>query len=82
MLRIGSILWRGKCPKHPGFDPRVESAETIRGACEKCLSLAEIHAHHTRMIALMRRFSPPKEGKNANKQTAADGGRQGSLFGD
>jgi hypothetical protein len=60
MLRIGSIRWRGKCPKHPLFDPYFEGRGAVAGSCERCALLADIEAHHRQMLALMRRFAPPK----------------------
>lgn len=61
MLKIGSVRWRGKCPRHPRFDPGLDGRAAIRGGCERCHLLAEIHEHHTRMVGMMRRFSPPRE---------------------
>jgi hypothetical protein len=67
MLRIGSIRWRGKCSKHPGFDPYFDGRGAIKAGCERCALLADIEAHHTQMLAMMRRFSPPKpEQRRAN----------------
>jgi len=60
MLKIGSIRWRGKCPRHPLFDPYAEGRGSIKGACAKCTALAEINESHQKMIALMRNFAPPQ----------------------
>jgi hypothetical protein len=60
MLRIGSIRWRGKCPKHPAFDPYFDGRASIKGGCERCGLLADIEAHHSQMLAMMRRFTPPR----------------------
>ena len=60
MLRIGSIRWRGKCPKHPAFDPYFGGRGAIKGGCERCALLADIEAHHSQMLAIMRRFTPPR----------------------
>lgn len=60
MLRIGSVRWRGKCHKHPAFDPYFDGRAGIKGGCERCSLLADIEARHTEMLALMRRFAPPK----------------------
>ncbi|MDE3198942.1 MAG: hypothetical protein KGN84_21515 [Acidobacteriota bacterium] len=59
MLRIGVVRWRGKCSKHPGFDPVIDGPEAVRGACEKCAALIEIHKCHQKMLGLMRGFAPP-----------------------
>jgi hypothetical protein len=60
MLKIGSIKWRGKCSRHPGFDPRLESPGAIKGGCDRCMLLMDIYSHHSRMLALMKRFAPPQ----------------------
>ena len=60
MLKLGSIRWRGKCPRHPGFDPYTDGRGAIRGNCEKCAILADIHEAHQRMLTMMRGFAPTK----------------------
>lgn len=64
MLKIGSIRWRGKCPRHPSFDPYVDGRGGIKGACAKCVALVEIHESHQKMISLMRNFAPPPSVRN------------------
>lgn len=78
MLKLGSVRWRGKCSKHPGFDPRSDGRGAIRGGCEKCEALADIHDLHVRMLALMRTFVPPAPPKK--RPEAPD--LQASLFGE
>lgn len=65
MLKIGVIRWRGKCSKHPRFDPVTDGPAAVRGACEKCSALLEIHTHHQKMLGLMRGFTPPPSKKSA-----------------
>jgi hypothetical protein len=60
MLKIGSIRWRGKCARHPSFDPYADGRGAIKGGCVKCTALMEIHESHQKMIALMRSFAPPQ----------------------
>jgi len=79
MLKIGSIRWRGKCPRHPRFDPYLDGRGAIKGGCERCTALADIHHHHAQMLALMRRFAPPQEGK---RRGGAVENLQASLFGE
>lgn len=79
MLKIGSIRWRGKCPRHPRFDPYLDGRGAIRGGCEKCTALVDIHNHHVQMLALMRRFNPPQQPK---KRQSAAADSQASLFGE
>ena len=79
MLKIGSVRWRGKCPRHPRFDPYLDGRAAIKGACEKCTALVDIHNHHVQMLALMRRFSPPQEAK---RRAASAENLQANLFGE
>jgi hypothetical protein len=79
MLKIGSVRWRGKCSKHPGYDPYIDGPGAIKGGCERCLALAEIHSHHSKMLAMMKRFAPqPSAKKRANDTLDL----QENLFGD
>jgi hypothetical protein len=77
MLKIGSIRWRGKCPRHPSFDPYADGRGAIKGACAKCTALVEIHESHQKMVALMRSFAPPQ---TVRKKIAVLDLRQTSLF--
>lgn len=78
MLKIGSVRWRGKCSRHPGFNP-VEGLGAVRGACPRCTALVEIYACHQRMISLMRGFAPPAVAK---KRKVHESEEQPSLFGE
>jgi hypothetical protein len=78
MLKIGVVRWRGKCSRHPAFDPYSDGPSGMKGNCPKCLALAEINDCHQRMLALMRGFVPHV----AKKKPADDfEERQASLFG-
>jgi hypothetical protein len=63
VLKIGVVRWRGKCSRHPRFDPFTDGAGAIKAGCEKCAALLEIHSCHQRMMTLMRNFTPPAERK-------------------
>ncbi|MDP9053515.1 MAG: hypothetical protein M3N93_04325 [Acidobacteriota bacterium] len=63
MLKIGTVRWRGKCPRHPQFDPYMDGRVAIKSGCEKCTALVDIHSHHVQMLALMRTFVPPSRPK-------------------
>jgi hypothetical protein len=78
MLRIGVVRWRGKCSRHPSFDPYADGPGAIKGGCTRCAALAEIHECHRRMISLMRTFAPPVVRK---KTEASRDDRQANLFG-
>ncbi len=63
MLKIGAVRWRGKCSRHPMFDPFEGGRGAVKGGCVRCLSLVEICESHQKMMALMRTFAPPPEKK-------------------
>jgi hypothetical protein len=71
MLKIGAVRWRGKCSRHPMFDPSEEGRGAVKGGCARCMSLVEICELHQRMLALMRTFAPPSQ-KRAKKNDFAD----------
>lgn len=78
MLKIGVVRWRGKCSRHPMFDPFADGPGAIKAGCERCTALLEIHASHQRMLMLMRGFAPPVSKKSAAQQALDDA--QESLF--
>ncbi|HYO81635.1 MAG TPA: hypothetical protein VES20_09555 [Bryobacteraceae bacterium] len=56
MVKLGSIRWKGRCSRHPGYAPEIDGLGGIRGGCKRCEMLLEIwHTHH-RLIRLMREF--------------------------
>jgi hypothetical protein len=57
----------------------MDGRGAIRGGCEKCSALADIHNHHVQMIALMRGFAPPQKPRRRPEKTPD---MQASLFGD
>jgi hypothetical protein len=77
MLKIGVVRWRGKCSKHPGFDPFADGPGAVKGGCERCAKLLEIHNCHQRMLALMRGFVPAE--KRPRAETPLDDA-QATLF--
>jgi hypothetical protein len=78
MLKIGVVRWRGKCSRHPSFDPCFDGPGAIKGGCTRCAALVEIYDLHQRMVALMRGFTPPVV-KKKNADDFAE--RQIGLFG-
>jgi hypothetical protein len=79
MLKIGTVRWRGKCPRHPRFDPYMDGRAAIRGGCEKCTALCDIHTLHIQMLALMRGFTPPQSPRRRPEKMAD---LQENLFGE
>jgi hypothetical protein len=80
MLKIGSVKWRGKCSKHPGYDPADGGLGAIKGNCEKCNVLSEIYDHHQKILRLMRGFQPIAD-KRKPEALADLSDLQQSLFG-
>ena len=77
MLKIGTVRWRGKCMKHPRFDPATDGPGAIRGNCQRCNDLMVIHELHQKALRLMRTFRPVEDKKNTQK---ARDDRQMGLF--
>jgi hypothetical protein len=79
MLRIGTLRWKGRCARHPKYDPVGDGEGGIRGGCVRCMSLLEIHQQHRRLMSMMRDFGPVRARTNRSN---ADGAprRQPSLF--
>jgi hypothetical protein len=61
MLKIGTVKWRGKCPKHPDYNPMRDGLEAIERNCTRCHQLAEIFDLHQKTLRLMRTFQPIQE---------------------
>ncbi|MGH9665251.1 MAG: hypothetical protein ACRD9L_12580 [Bryobacteraceae bacterium] len=79
MLKIGTVKWQGKCPKHPMFDPESGGAGAIKGGCTRCQDLQKIFESHQRTLGLMRAYGP---GQQARRRPAEPiDSRQQDLFG-
>jgi hypothetical protein len=60
MLTIGTLRWKGRCSRHPHYDP-IDGEAAIKGACLRCYGLLEIYRQHRRLVELMRAFGPVRE---------------------
>lgn len=76
MLKIGTVKWRGRCPRHPMFDPEADGPGAIRGGCSRCQDLQAIFESHQNTLKLMRTFAPPPRQKRADPEPD----RQQDLF--
>ena len=56
MLKIGSVRWKGRCSKHPGYDPKLDGLGGIKGGCRRCDLLLEIYNCHSKLVRMMREF--------------------------
>jgi len=77
LLKLGSVRWRGKCSRHPRYNPAIDGMAGIRGNCPKCNQLLQIFTHHSEALRLMRTFAPIEEKPKAVVRGA---GAQQSLF--
>jgi hypothetical protein len=60
MLKLGTLRWKGKCSRHPAYDP-ADGEAAIRGGCARCYALLDIHVQHRRLIELIRAYGPIRE---------------------
>jgi hypothetical protein len=58
MLKIETVKWFGKCPRHPMFDPAADGIGAIKGGCTHCQNLQAIYESHQRTLQLMRTIAP------------------------
>jgi hypothetical protein len=57
----------------------MDGRGAIKGGCDKCTALVDIHSHQVQMLALMRSFAPPPKPKR-RPEKAPD--LQTNLFGE
>ncbi len=78
MVNLGTVRFKGRCAKHPLFDP-LNGPAAIRGECRKCQLLLEIHQAHTRLAELIRKARNESRPELVKRAAASDS-RQTSLF--
>jgi hypothetical protein len=71
MLKIGSVRWKGRCSRHPAYNPEIDGLGGIRGGCKRCEMLLDIYAHHSKLVRSIREFGTREEPKEV-KTSAAD----------
>ncbi len=77
MLKIGNVTWRGRCGKHPTYNPAEDGEGGIRGGCARCYALLSIQRQHTALVRALREFGPIAERKRKIVELAQ---LQTSLF--
>lgn len=80
MVKIGSIRWKGRCKKHPGYDPATDGLGGIRGGCRRCDLLLEIWTCHANLVRLMRQFGASYDEPRRAAASATTDSRQLSLL--
>jgi hypothetical protein len=78
MLKLGTLRWKGRCSRHPRYDPATDGEGGVRGGCTRCLRLLEIHEQHAKLVELMRGYGPMRE--RSRKMEKAAEARQRGLF--
>lgn len=56
MLKIGVVRWKGRCARHPRYDPAADGIGGIRGGCKRCELLLDIYTQHDKLLRLLREF--------------------------
>jgi phage FluMu protein Com len=78
MLKLGTISFAGKCPRHPRFNPEEEGAGAIRGGCPRCQALQDIYEAHAHLTSLIR--NAKNEARVQTRPTQFVDQRQTALF--
>ena len=78
MLKLGTIRWKGKCSKHPRYDPGDTGESGLVGGCARCLELLQIFQSHKKTLSLLRAFGPVRDLKPKSAEPTED--RQIPLF--
>jgi hypothetical protein len=82
-VKIRARKFDGRCAKHRSYNPPVDGAGAIRGACPRCTLLFEIWEASLKLNGLIRRFDPNHDDLQRPKPEApAVDPRQMSLIGD
>jgi hypothetical protein len=78
VLKIGSVRWKGRCSKHPAYNPELDGLGGIKGGCRRCEMLLDIYTHHAKLVRAMREFGTREEPKE--KAAAHSDDTQLSFF--
>lgn len=57
-MKIRARKFNGRCARHKAYNPPVDGAGAIRGACARCNLLFEIWQASLNLNQLIRRFDP------------------------
>lgn len=79
MVKLRTVRFKGRCDRHPGFDPH-DGRGGIRGGCKRCELLLEIHETHSRLTDLIRKARNEMDPVRPKAAAAAADDRQALLF--
>ena len=65
VLKIANVRWKGRCSKHPKYDPRLDGEGGVRGGCQRCYALLAIFRQHHDLMRAVREFGTTAERKRA-----------------
>ena len=82
-MKIRGRKFDGRCAKHKSYNPAIDGAGGIRGACGRCSLLFEIWEASLRLNKLIRQFDPNHDDlKRLPNATPFHDPRQMSLISD
>ncbi|MDQ2839531.1 MAG: hypothetical protein M3Y72_00500 [Acidobacteriota bacterium] len=51
-----TTTFRGRCPRHPQYNPATDAPAELDGNCQSCVALAAIHAAYQKLLSTVRTF--------------------------
>jgi len=79
MVTLGTIRFKGRCDRHPGYNP-LDGVGGIIGGCKQCQLLLEIFDAHARLVELIRKVRNNAGPAQLRKVGPEVDKRQTSLF--
>lgn len=79
MVKLGTVRFKGRCDRHPGFDPH-DGRGGIRGGCKRCELLLDIYDTHARLTEMIRKARNDMDPVKPKAVAARADARQTLLF--
>ena len=79
MVKLGTVSFKARCDRDPGFDPN-DGRGGIRGGCKRCELLLDIHDTHARLMEMIRKARNEMDPVRPKAAAAAADERQTLLF--
>ena len=79
MVKLGTVRFKGRCDRHPGFDPN-DGRGGIRGGCKRCELLLDIFNAHARLTDMIRKARNEMDPVRPKAAAARADARQTLLF--
>jgi hypothetical protein len=68
MIKIRTVSFRGRCARHPDYNPTHES-QTPVDRCASCDLLFKISQAHRDLVSLIQSFGPRRRGFDRPRRT-------------